>query len=99
MWTSSALRDRRPRGVVVRSLLRHLGAARRRLTRVSRRGAVGGDGTGASWPPAAGLRGGQLVAATDEVRLLRGVAGQLDDPVVRRARLLTPALPAQQVGT
>src|SRR5688572_10519825 len=40
----------------------------------------------------------QLVAATDEVRLLGGVTGQLDGPVVRRPRLLASAQPAQQVG-
>jgi hypothetical protein len=45
-----------------------------------------------------GSRGGQLVAATDEVRRLGGVAGQPDGPVVRRPRLLAPAQPAQQVG-
>src|SRR5262245_6640781 len=41
----------------------------------------------------------QLVAASGEVRGLGGVARQLDGLVVRRARLLAAAQPAQQVGT
>src|SRR6266496_6810832 len=40
----------------------------------------------------------QLVAAACQVGGLGGVARQLDGFVVRRARLLTAAQPAQQVG-
>src|ERR1700722_16834919 len=40
----------------------------------------------------------QLVAAAGQVGDLAGVARQLDGLVVRRARLLTAAQPAQQVG-
>src|SRR5215469_15124532 len=65
---------------------------------------IGGSGLGSKPSPGGPARrlersrAGQLVAATDEVRRLGGVARQPDGPVVCRPRLLAPAQPAQQVG-
>ena len=58
----------------------------------------GGSWRNLSWLANALAAKGYVVAATDQICNLRGVAGQRDGAVVRRPRLLAVALPAQQFG-